>query len=102
MKFTLIGAIALSAATASAAHAESGYCEKMGMFAEAVMVNRQNQVPLSSAMAPTYDAEADGWRFRKIILAAYMQPAYRTQDFQTMEIANFRNLVEVECYKAGQ
>ncbi|WP_192798806.1 hypothetical protein [Brucella intermedia] len=38
---------------------------------------------------------------RAIIVDAYEQPAYVSEEGQQLAIGTFRNKVELECYKAG-
>lgn len=76
-------------------------CEAVGRLAAKIMQTRQNETPLSTVLelfdkqqgTPEYKAA-----IRRVVLAAYDQPAMRTDANKENQVASFRNVVETECY----
>jgi hypothetical protein len=93
MKFVL--ALVMTSTIASAQEPTGQQlCASFGDLAETIMQNRQNGVPMSKMMDAT-DLELA----RAIILDAYKLPRFSSEDYQEKQTADFRNEVELECYK---
>ena len=96
-------AITLAAVSFSAGAEDMTPDEMCGTYhdmAEAVMVSRQNEVPMVKVMAFFSDAP-EGARdiFNNIIMAAYEEPGYSTPEYQQKAAAEFANQVTLECYR---
>ena len=90
----LFAAIAFTLALATSAQADQ--CQDAGDLAEAVMTARQNGAPISQLMEIANGQEI----IVKMVLMAYGEPRYSTDQFQSRAIEDFRNLWEVGCYQA--
>ena len=90
----LLTSIALTLALATSAQADQ--CQDAGDLAEAVMTARQNGAPISQLMEIANGQEI----IVKMVLMAYGEPRYSTDEFQSRAIEDFRNLWEVGCYQA--
>ena len=90
----LLTSIALTLALATSAQADQ--CQDAGDLAEAVMTARQNGAPISQLMEIANGQEI----IVKMVLMAYGEPRYSTDQFQSRAIEDFRNLWEVGCYQA--
>ena len=65
------------------------------------MTGRQNGVPLTKMMeVANSDNEQANDLTRKIILAAYEQPSYSTDEIKQRTITDFANDVALVCYQA--
>lgn len=93
MKY-LFAAIAFTLVLATSAQADQ--CQDAGDLAEAVMTARQNGAPISQLMEIANGQEI----IVKMVLMAYGEPRYSTDQFQSRAIEDFRNLWEVGCYQA--
>lgn len=76
-------------------------CPDLGAAAAAIMKSRQAEVPMSDVMKklPGGDDEAVKGLFRSMVVMAYEQPSYQTPSNQERAVAEFRNQIEVLCYK---
>ena len=90
----LLTSIALTLALATSAQADQ--CQDAGDLAEAVMTARQNGAPISQLMEIANGQEI----IVKMVLMAYGEPRYSTDEFQSRAIEDFRNLWETGCYQA--
>lgn len=90
----LLTSIALALTLAASAQADQ--CQDAGDLAEAVMTARQNGAPISQLMEIANGQEI----IVKMVLMAYGEPRYSTDQFQSRAIEDFRNLWEVGCYQA--
>lgn len=90
----LLTSIALTLALATSAQADQ--CQDAGDLAEAVMTARQNGAPISQLMEIANGQEI----IVQMVLMAYGEPRYSTDQFQSRAIEDFRNLWEVGCYQA--
>ena len=90
----LLTSIALALTLATSAQADQ--CQDAGDLAEAVMTARQNGAPISQLMEIANGQEI----IVKMVLMAYGEPRYSTDQFQSLAIEDFRNLWEVGCYQA--
>ncbi|EEQ95649.1 hypothetical protein ACI50E_06475 [Brucella sp. ZJ1_1] len=94
---------AVLTATSAAADTEAErdeFCKALGSLATSIMKHRQNNTPMSDLMKKPADASISKIS-RAIIMDAYEQPAYVSEEGQQRAIGTFRNKVELECYKAG-
>ena len=87
---------AIAFALALAASAQADQCQDAGDLAEAVMTARQNGAPISQLMEIANGQEI----IVQMVLMAYGEPRYSTDEFQSRAIEDFRNLWEVGCYQA--
>jgi len=76
------------------AEGEQHVCESMGELAYMVMELRQEGVPMSQTMQIS-----DSELVKAIIVEAYNYPRFNTQEYKEKAAEDFRNEVEVECYK---
>lgn len=77
-------------------------CKGLGDLAEQVMMIRQAEAPMSDVLAslvPPDDGSGATGIIRSVILAAYDEPAMRTPENKTQQVARFRNDVELQCFK---
>lgn len=99
---TILTAAAIASQPATEEVSVQELCETFGQVAEQIMTDRQSGEPMSELMAhytQTENNDTNGLT-RAMIIDAYNQPAYRTQEMQTYEISNFRNNVELVCYES--
>lgn len=76
-------------------------CASMGELAEKIMQIRQLETPMSKTISDVTPAGApqDVTRLiRDIIIDAYNQPAMRTEENKRLQVAEFRNDIEVRCF----
>jgi len=74
-------------------------CAGWGGLAAKIMELRQDEAPLSRVMEITA-ANKDDTNERKIVLAAYNEPAYGSTAAKQKAVDAFRNKIELECYKS--
>ena len=86
--------IALTLVLATSAQADQ--CQDAGDLAEAVMTARQNGAPISQLMEIANGQEV----IVQMVLMAYGEPRYSTDEFRSRAVEDFRNLWEVGCYQA--
>ncbi len=79
---------------------ETDFCKALGDYAETIMTNRQEGVSLSSTIGLVKDSDIAEIQ-RKIILAAYEEPRWATEETKKEAIEDFRNDIELECYKGN-
>jgi hypothetical protein len=79
-------------------------CKAMGGLAEQIMGLRQKEASLSTVLervgAAVKGTNAEAL-VRQMVLAAYDQPAWGTAERKVEAIAEYRNAVELQCFKAG-
>ena len=71
-------------------------CAILGKLARTVMESRQLGVALSKLMTIVKDDSLS----TKIVLDAYEQPRYQSEEFQQHATENFGNKWEIMCYQA--
>jgi hypothetical protein len=84
------------------ATSDTPYCEVLGDLAEAVMYQRQQQLPLSELIDVILIPEANQSSrnvVRALGLEAYALPAYTIEENQIAAEARFRNNVEHKCFE---
>jgi len=92
---TALTVIAIFLATPTIAEEEEQHiCETLGDVAYKVMELRQGGVPMSTVMQIS-----DSELVQAIIVDAYDQPRFSTDSYKQNAMNDFRNYVEVECYK---
>lgn len=70
-------------------------CRDLGELAHTIMVARQNGVPMNEIVRIVGESDlAVG-----IVLDAYNQPRYSTEEFRDRAAADFRNDIEAFCYR---
>lgn len=73
-------------------------CNMLGNKAELVMLKRQQEYPLSQALSDQDNSKLSS-TFKKIVMMAYEEPAFRTKENKDLSIKKFRNKVEIMCFK---
>lgn len=68
-------------------------CPDLGLVAEVFMTARQKGVPLSKVM------EEGGKEFFDMLIAAYEETQWTTEERRADAVRRFRNSVELDCYK---
>jgi hypothetical protein len=113
MKMIILIARACIAATATIALAASAkaddtteFCKSVGEYSRSVMKNRQADVPMSDMME-VLDRKHDAPEgvknvARKMIILAYEQPDFSTEENQKEAIAEFGNEAELACYQQAK
>ncbi|WP_439600118.1 hypothetical protein [Devosia sp.] len=108
MKALLIGGVFV-ALSCSFSHAEDTAntkalaCPMWGDLAERVMTLRQSETPMSEQMRLVSTSEGPVKKLGEaLIMMAYEEPAYRTDENQKNAVAQFRNKAELVCYKGGE
>ena len=87
--------------TAESLQREAEACTTLGEFAGSIMESRQVGIPLSKML----EAVAEGGKdtlSRSLILAAYDTPRYNGATYRQRAIDEFRNDIEIRCYKTGR
>lgn len=74
-------------------------CKSLGDIAANIMRDRQTGRPLHDLMEKASSATTNPL-MKNIIIKAYERPAYPDGPGKTQAIADFRNDIEVLCYKA--
>ena len=78
-------------------------CGNLAHHAEVTMVSHQAGVSLASALeiaADVYGEESEEYLgLRKMIIRAYSEPRYLTEERKKMMVNNFRDEIHVECLK---
>lgn len=75
-------------------------CVLVGQLAEAVMVNRQNGLPMSAQLTAIVDQESP-LLVPQMSMRAYEQPRFHTQASQRRAAEDFRNDTEAACLRAA-
>lgn len=104
LAYAIAAAAALSAPPIRAQTETAQLCTIMGDTAEAIMRHRQSGAAMSVLMNALAGADTvdEGSRDagRRMVIMAYEQPRYSTDRNQRRAIADFRNDVEVACFRA--
>lgn len=79
---------------ANVTNAASIGCKDVGDIAESLMKARQANVPISKIIEKVP-------KLKGLTLEAYKYPAYSSDKYRTKAIKEFRNRVEIACYKKG-
>lgn len=79
-------------------------CKTLGDLGATFMQARQKGIPLSDLMEvfPESPDDYTAELARTILFAAYEQPRFSTEDIQLQAISEFRDAIELECYKDAQ
>ena len=98
----LMGATAAPAMADEAADkaaAKDKLCSTMAQYAEVIMTNRQHGVSLQKMLDSTAvtDNEAIKPVARALIIAAYKQPAFSTEEVQEKTIREFTTEAQITC-----
>ena len=95
---------AFAFAPPSSAQSDDDLCKSLGELGASFMRARQGGIPLSDVLNvfPESPDEDTGEVARKIAIAAYEQPRYSTEENQLQVISEFRDAIELVCYKKAQ
>lgn len=83
------------APVAQAATHDDSYCQIAGGLASEIMTGRQSGRDMAQMLAAT-----KGEASRYMVVSAFEQPRYRTEEAQTRAIQEFKNAMFLECVKA--
>lgn len=98
----LIAAVLLSTSAAQAAEqSKDEMCKRWGDLAVKIMDLRQLEEPMSSVIK-LIASDKESKITRAIIINAYDQPSYKTKQNRDRAIAEFRNRLELECFKSAE
>jgi len=82
--------------------ASSKNCVFMGEVASIIMTARQKNLPMSEVMKAMDKFSADVAPLaRDMVIAAYEEPSYSTDQVKSKQLADFSNAAQLQCYKAG-
>lgn len=100
----LIAAVLLSTSAAQAADGarvrpKADICKQWGDQAAKIMILRQSETPMNEIMK-ALEGAGDTSIMQQIVVRAYESPTYTGKEFQDRAIAQFRNRVELECFKS--
>ncbi|KAB2758249.1 hypothetical protein [Brucella anthropi] len=103
MKYAfLITAVLLSTSAAQASEqSKDETCKKWGDLAAKIMDLRQLEEPMSSVIK-LIASDKESKITRAIIIDAYNQPSYKTKQNQKRATDEYRNKVELECFKNAE
>lgn len=74
------------------------HCAGIGKISESIMRARQNNVPMSSLMA-VFEGDEEAKLFQAIIGMAFDFPVMRSPHNKEIQAQEFRNRIEVMCYR---
>lgn len=95
----LIAAVLLSTSAAHAAEqSKDETCKRWGDLAAKIMDLRQLEEPMSSVIK-LIASDKESKITRAIIIDAYNLPSYKTKQNQKRATDEYRNKVELECFK---
>jgi hypothetical protein len=94
LRMAALCALVAGPALAEEPKADDHVCKVLGMVAGSIMENRQLGIPLSDMLDVTPMP-----LLRQIVLLAYEKPRYYSDEVVREEIQDFRNDVEVACYR---
>lgn len=94
LRMAALCALVAGPALAEEPKADDHVCKVLGMVAGSIMENRQLGIPLSDMLDVTPMP-----LLRQIVLLAYEKPRYYSDEVVREEIQDFRNDIEVECYR---
>ncbi|NLS13019.1 hypothetical protein HGP28_08975 [Vibrio sp. SM6] len=101
-KMILVGVLsALSSASNAAEVTQADVCRELGDLSVKIMTARQNGIPLSTMLEALNDDTAVANHMKQVIIEAYKQPRYSTDEMRARTIEDFRNDVELECFQAA-
>lgn len=84
-------------------NAAAELCGNLAYHAEVTMKSHQAGVSLASSLevaADVYGEESEEYLgLRKMIIRAYSEPRYLTEERKKMMVNNFRDEIHVECLK---
>lgn len=75
----------------------SEFCEAVGLYAGAIMGQRQRAVPLQEKLAALDPTKVAAREMREIILEAYSQPHYLTKEAQDRAVQDFQDNKQLAC-----
>ncbi len=102
MKYAILIAVLLSTSAAQASEqSKDEMCKRWGDLALKIMDLRQSETPMNEVMKVA-DVKDGASVTRQIITWAYEQPSYSTKSIRERTIAEFRNRVELACFKSAE
>lgn len=78
------------------------YCDELSSLGEQVMVGRQMELPMSTAMEIMRrdDTIPEAIAvYKSIVIHAYSKPSYKTEAVRQREVDKFRNWIYLNCFK---
>ena len=88
----------------SFAQSDDEVCKSLGDLGSTFMKARQKGIPLSD-LVKVFPESSDNYTAevaRKLAIAAYEQPRYSTEENQLQVVSEFRDAIELACYKKAQ
>lgn len=76
------------------------YCPDWGEWARSVMIERQNNKPISEIIEREVNGNFKDTK-RYWIISAYEEPSFSNADIKKMKADKFANEVMLECYKSN-
>ena len=102
MKYAILLSVLLSTSAAQASEpSKDETCKRWGDLAAKIMDLRQLEEPMSSVIK-LIASDKDSKVTRAIIIDAYNQPSYKTKQNQKRATDEYRNKVELECFKNAE
>ena len=73
-------------------------CDELGQLSAEIMVERQHGALMSNVMRK-YSTHETPTFAKVLIIMAFDRRAYSSNEYKVRSVVNFRNYVEVACYK---
>lgn len=100
MKHAILLTVLLSTSAAQAAEpTKEDLCSAWGKMAAKIMELRQDDAPMSDVMKIAAKGSISE-RQRKLVIAAYNEPAFVSDGRKKQAADSFRNKIELECFKS--
>ncbi|WP_151617429.1 hypothetical protein [Brucella anthropi] len=96
----LLATSAAQAADGARVQPKANICKQWGDQAAKIMILRQSETPMNEIMG-ALEGAGDTSIMQQIVVRAYESPTYTGKEFQDRAIAEFRNRVELECFKSA-
>ncbi len=94
---TIIALALLVLSTPALAMDRHEYCSLVSDNAEAVMQARQGGVAMAKAMEFAQEGGEMAETFKILVVAAYKEPRYQTDEMKLRSVQDFRNAAYMEC-----
>jgi hypothetical protein len=99
MKLLTTLAVLAALAMPATAQVDDSMCPDMGAMAVEIMAARQAGMAISTMIELLPDDPASAELIRAVVMAAYAVPRFSTDEAQARAAADFRNDVELACYR---
>lgn len=96
MKKTILATFAIVSLNVNALDLED--CKSIEMLSTVIMKSRQNNVPMSKIIDVSI-AHGNIEAIKPVIIDAYNQPVFATENYKHQAISKFSNKWFLECYK---